>query len=287
MSSFIELNDVSFAYNNEADIIKNNVINNINLQIFQGEFIALIGHNGCGKSTLSKMFNALIIPQFGDVIVDGINTKNEDALLDIRKSVGLVLQNPDNQIVASIVEEDVAFGPENLGVEPKVIRKRVDDALKAVGMYEYRDSAPYKLSGGQKQRVAIAGIIAMLPKCIILDEPTSMLDPRGRKEVMDTIIKLNKEKGITVILITHYMEEVVRADRVLVMNKGSILLDDTPRNVFSNVELMEHHNMAIPQATKLLSNLRKSGIDISCNALNETECVNIIEDYIKGLEGEI
>lgn len=280
MSDIIKLNNVTFSYDNEDTLLKNEVVKNLNLSIEKGEFVAVIGHNGCGKSTLAKMFNALIVPQSGEVLINQINTKDEDKLLDIRKTVGLVLQNPDNQIIASIVEEDVAFGPENLGVPPQEIRKRVDKALRAVDMYDYRKNAPYKLSGGQKQRVAIAGIIAMMPKCIVLDEPTSMLDPRGRKEVIDIVKRLNKEEGITVILITHYMNEAVLADRVLVMNEGSILLDDTPRNVFSNVPLMEKHNMDIPQATRLIESLRLCGIDIKGNALNEDECVEILDEYL-------
>ena len=223
---FIDVRDVVFGYEADEEGKENKIVlKKLSFSINKGEFVALLGHNGSGKSTLAKMFNGILQPDEGQVTVCGMNTLDEDKLLDIRKKVGLVLQNPDNQLVASIVEEDVAFGPENLGIEPKEIRKRVDDALKAVDMYEYRGHAPHKLSGGQKQRVAIAGIIAMQPDCIVLDEPTTMLDPQGRKEVMDTIVKLNKEKNITIILITHYMDEAALADRLVVLDGGKILTD--------------------------------------------------------------
>ncbi|MBQ3970104.1 MAG: energy-coupling factor transporter ATPase, partial [Clostridia bacterium] len=241
---FIDVRDVVFGYEADEEGKENKIVlKKLSLSINKGEFVALLGHNGSGKSTLAKMFNGILQPDEGQVTVCGMNTLDEDKLLDIRKKVGLVLQNPDNQLVASIVEEDVAFGPENLGIEPKEIRKRVDDALKAVDMYEYRGHAPHKLSGGQKQRVAIAGIIAMQPDCIVLDEPTAMLDPQGRKEVMDTIVKLNKEKNITIILITHYMDEAALADRLVVLDGGKILTDGTPKEVFSNVELLKKHSL--------------------------------------------
>lgn len=247
------------------------VLNDINLEINQGEFVAVLGHNGSGKSTLSKHFNSILSPTKGEVFVNEINTKDEDKILDIRKNVGMVFQNPDNQIVATVVEEDVAFGLENLGVEPKEIRKRVDDALKHVEMYNFRLNAPHQLSGGQKQRVAIAGIIAMEPNCIILDEPTSMLDPRGRREVINTIKQLNKEKGVTIILITHYMDEAVQADRVIVIEKGDILLDGKPREVFSNIDKLKEISLDVPQSTELAYELNKAGFNIPIDLLNEQE----------------
>lgn len=230
--NYIEFENVTFGYTDtEESVSEENVIENMNLKIEKGDFVAILGHNGCGKSTLAKLCNAIVVPQKGKVIVDGIDTSDEDKLGLIRQKVGMVFQNPDNQIVATIVEDDVAFGPENLGVEPEEIRRRVDSALKDVGMYEFRSFEPHKLSGGQKQRVAIAGIIAMKPECIVLDEPTAMLDPRGRKEVMQTVKKLNREFGITVVFITHYMDEAVKANRVVVMDEGKIIFDGTPREV--------------------------------------------------------
>ena len=233
--SFIHVENVTFRYGTDDPLSLKEALSGVSLAVEKGEFVALLGHNGCGKSTLAKHFNAMLLPTSGKVFVDGMDTAEEALKYEIRRRVGLVLQNPDNQLVASIVEEDVAFGPENLGVPPKEIRQRVDDALKAVEMYDYRLAAPYKLSGGQKQRVAIAGIIAMQPECIVLDEPTAMLDPRGRTEVLDTIHKLNRELGITIVLITHYMDEAVTADRVVVMDSGRILTEGTPKEVFSNV----------------------------------------------------
>lgn len=230
--SFIHVENVTFRYGTDDPLSLKEALSGVSLAVEKGEFVALLGHNGCGKSTLAKHFNAMLLPTSGKVFVDGMDTTEEALKYEIRRRVGLVLQNPDNQLVASIVEEDVAFGPENLGVPPKEIRQRVDDALKAVEMYDYRLAAPYKLSGGQKQRVAIAGIIAMQPECIVLDEPTAMLDPRGRTEVLDTIHKLNQELGITIVLITHYMDEAVTADRVVVMDSGRILTEGTPKEVF-------------------------------------------------------
>ena len=227
--SFIHVENVTFRYGTDDPLSLKEALSGVSLAVEKGEFVALLGHNGCGKSTLAKHFNAMLLPTSGKVFVDGMDTAEEALKYEIRRRVGLVLQNPDNQLVASIVEEDVAFGPENLGVPPKEIRQRVDDALKAVEMYDYRLAAPYKLSGGQKQRVAIAGIIAMQPECIVLDEPTAMLDPRGRTEVLDTIHKLNRELGITIVLITHYMDEAVTADRVVVMDSGRILTEGTPK----------------------------------------------------------
>lgn len=273
MDSFIEACNVRFSYNNHEDDINIEVLKGINLKIKKGEFVALLGHNGCGKSTLAKHFNAILLPSGGKIFVADMDTKDESNLYDIRKNVGLILQNPDNQIVASIVEEDVAFGPENLGLEPDKIRKRVDDALKAVDMYDYRDKAAYKFSGGQKQRVAIAGIIAMEPSCIVLDEPTAMLDPRGRDEVMSTIRKLNKDKGITIVLITHFMEEAVLSDRVVVMNEGNILTQGTPKEVFSRVEELRKHKLDVPQTTELIYELNKKGFKLKRDIITEEECV--------------
>lgn len=273
MDSFIEACNVKFSYNNHEDDINIEVLKGINFKIKKGEFVALLGHNGCGKSTLAKHFNAILLPSGGKIFVADMDTKDESNLYDIRKNVGLILQNPDNQIVASIVEEDVAIGPENLGLEPDKIRKRVDDALKAVDMYEYRDKAAYKLSGGQKQRVAIAGIIAMEPSCIVLDEPTAMLDPRGRDEVMSTIRKLNRDKGITIVLITHFMEEAVLSDRVVVMNEGNILTQGTPKEVFSRVEELRKHKLDVPQTTELIYELNKKGFKLKSDIITEEECV--------------
>lgn len=288
MEEFIKVENVSFQYVNEADdepLTAVNVLKNISLNIKKGEFIALLGHNGCGKSTMAKLLNAMLFPQQGRVLVNGIDTADEDKRYDIRKTVGLVLQNPDNQLVASIVEEDVAFGPENLGVDPKEIRIRVDEALKAVDMYEYRAHAPFKLSGGQKQRVAIAGIIAMQPQCLVLDEPTAMLDPKGRDEVMATIKKLNKEKGITIVLITHYMEEAVQADRVVVMDGGAVLVQGEPHEVFSQVELLKRHRLDVPQATELIYRLRGRGLlgekAPKYMPLDSDECVSLIDKILK------
>lgn len=275
--AFIECRDLHFSYSGESG----EVLHGVDLDIEKGSFVALLGHNGCGKSTMAKLFNGMLVPTSGTVTVDGIDTAVEETQLDVRRRVGLVQQNPDNQLVAGIVEEDVAFGPENLGIEPAEIRRRVDAALKAVNMYEYRDHAPHKLSGGQKQRVAIAGVIAMETMCIVLDEPTAMLDPRGRQEVMDTIRYLNREKGITVILITHYMDEAVQADRVVVMDGGNILTDGDPRMVFAQVELLKRHKLDVPQATELIYRLNAAGCSISGTPLDEDECVKAIAEYLK------
>lgn len=281
---FIKVENVKFHYDIDEEtnqLSAVNVLDGISMSVKKGEFVALLGHNGCGKSTMAKHFNALLLPSEGKVYVDGMDTSDEDKCYDIRRKVGLVLQNPDNQLVASIVEEDVAFGPENLGIEPKEIRRRVDDALKKVDMYEYRLHAPYKLSGGQKQRVAIAGIIAMEPDCIVLDEPTAMLDPRGRDEVMSTIKKLNKENGITIVLITHYMDEAVMADRVIVMDKGKILTEGNPHEVFSKVELLKKHRLDVPQATELVYQLMSMGVKFDRMPLNEEECVQMLREVLK------
>ena len=282
MDNYIEFKDVTFAYQNPDDSEAVSVIRKLNVSIKKGDFVAVLGHNGCGKSTFAKLCNAIEIPQSGKVTVDGIDTADEDRLYDIRQKVGMVFQNPDNQIVATIVEDDVAFGPENLGIEPKEIRRRVDEALKRVSMYDFRFSEPHKLSGGQKQRVAIAGIIAMQPECIILDEPTAMLDPKGRQEVMDTVKMLNREYGITVVFITHYMDEAVKANRVIVMDEGNILLDGTPKQVFGHHETLRRVGLDIPEASELASELRKSGVKIKKDILDIDELcqelVGILED---------
>lgn len=279
--SFIHVENVTFRYGTDDPLSLKEALSGVSLAVEKGEFVALLGHNGCGKSTLAKHFNAMLLPTSGKVFVDGMDTTEEALKYEIRRRVGLVLQNPDNQLVASIVEEDVAFGPENLGVPPKEIRQRVDDALKAVEMYDYRLAAPYKLSGGQKQRVAIAGIIAMQPECIILDEPTAMLDPRGRTEVLDTIHKLNRELGITIVLITHYMDEAVTADRVVVMDSGRILTEGTPKEVFSKVELLKQHHLDVPQATELCYRLRACGCQVPLGILDAEECVGILEKLLE------
>ena len=273
----IKFDNVSFAYEaSDEDTAATQVVDGFNLCVPEGQFLAILGHNGCGKSTVAKLINGILVPSSGKVTVDGLDTSDDDKITDVRRTVGMVFQNPDNQIVATIVEDDVAFGPENLGVPPHEIRKRVDDALRAVGMYEFRGREPHRLSGGQKQRVAIAGIIAMNTKCIVMDEPTAMLDPHGRQEVMDTIRMLNKERGITVILITHYMDEAVKADRVVVMDKGEIVLDSVPREVFRNVEKLKSLGLDVPQATELAYRLRKAGLDIPDNILDEKECAEAI-----------
>lgn len=276
--AILEFNDVIFTYPADPDAPKDTpaprpVFNHLNLQIEKGSFVAVLGHNGSGKSTLAKLSNGILFPQSGQVIVDGKPlTQDEDVVYNARRKVGMVFQNPDNQIVSSIVEEDVAFGVENLGVEPKECRRRVDAALKTVGMYAERLKSPSKLSGGQKQRVAVAGIIAMRPLCIVLDEPTAMLDPSGRREVLDTVKKLNKEEGITILLITHYMDEAVQADRVVVMDDGVIRLDGTPRAVFAHVEELKALGLDVPQATELADRLGFAEHAV----LNTAECVDVL-----------
>ena len=277
--SLIEFHNVSFAYGTEEGGETVDVLENLNLNIEKGCFVAVLGHNGSGKSTIAKLTNGILFPQSGKVLVDGMETKPDDSIYDIRKKVGMVFQNPDNQIVASIVEEDVAFGVENLGIPPEECRRRVDDALKTVGMYELREKAPHKLSGGQKQRVAVAGIIAMRPQCIVLDEPTAMLDPSGRAEVMDTVKRLNREEGITIVLITHYMDEAVQADRVIVMDSGEIKMDDTPKNVFARVEEIKAMGLDVPQATELIY---ESGLTPPETILNTQECVDYIKSALEG-----
>jgi len=277
--NIIEFQDVSFRY--EADDAEHPLplcVEHVNLKIKKGDFVAVLGHNGSGKSTLAKLSNSILIPESGRVLVNGLDTADESLSYDIRRTVGVVFQNPDNQIVASIVEEDVAFGPENLGVPPDELRRRVDDALKAVGMYEYRNHEPHKLSGGQKQRVAIAGMIAMLPECIVLDEPTAMLDPKGRKEVMDTVRRLNRERGITVVFITHFMEEAAAADRVVVMDDAKIVLDGTPKDVFLKAELLKSIGLDIPKAAALAAELRANGIPMREDVLSaDTFADDILE----------
>lgn len=269
----IEIKNLFFKYNPEDE---KNVLNNLNLEIKRGEFVAILGHNGSGKSTLAKLINGLLIPTSGDVLVDLMNTKSEDIIWNIRARAGMVFQNPDNQIVATMVEEDVAFGPENLGIPSEEIHERVDFALKAVGMEDYRKNAPHMLSGGQKQRVAIAGILAMTPEYIILDEPTAMLDPNGRKEVMSTINMLNKEHNKTIILITHYMDEAAMADRIIVMEKGESILEGKPRDVFSQVDKIKKIGLDVPQVTELAYELKKDGFDINGKILNIDELVEEI-----------
>lgn len=276
MNTMIECRNLIFKYTAGENQEEKIAINDVNLQIKEGEFIAILGHNGSGKSTMAKHMNALLIPTEGKMLVNKMDTSDMNNLWNIRETAGMVFQNPDNQLVATIVEEDVAFGPENLGVSPEEIRKRVDEALERVGMSEYKRHAPHLLSGGQKQRIAIAGILAMKPKCIIFDEPTAMLDPSGRKEVLDTIIDLNKNYGITVILITHYMDEAAKSDRIVVMDKGKLILDGKPRDVFSNVEKMKSIGLDVPQVTELSYELQKAGINIDTRILDVNEMVNAI-----------
>lgn len=256
------------------------VFEGLDLQIEQGSFVAVLGHNGCGKSTLAKHFNAILLPTGGSVHVYGLDTREDNKLIDIRRTVGMVFQNPDNQIVSNVVEEDVAFAPENLGVEPEEIRRRVDEALEQVGMYQYKDHAPHMLSGGQKQRIAIAGVIAMRPKCIVLDEPTAMLDPQGRREVLRTVSQLNKDYGMTVILITHHMPEAALADRVIVMSDGGIIADGTPEQVFTQVELLQSVGLTVPETTMLLYELRREGFDLPLDALSVEQCAQVLCDFL-------
>ena len=280
MPDIIKTENLDFAYNNEDEepVL---VLRGLDIKIRKGSFVAVLGRNGSGKSTLAKHFNAVLLPSGGKVYIDGIDTADEEKLFTIRQTAGMVFQNPDNQIVATIVEEDVAFGPENLGVKPEMIRKRVNEALETVGMTEYAEHSPNKLSGGQKQRVAIAGILAMKPKCIILDEPTTMLDPAGRKEVFSTIRRLNKDEGITIVLITHFMDEAAACDRVVVMDDGKILLDGSPREVFQNAGLLKSVGLDVPQATELMFALRAEGFRNPLAVLTAEECVRVIEQIIK------
>lgn len=281
MTTAIETKELTFSYPADEGDFSLPVFEKLDLTIEEGSFVAVLGHNGCGKSTLAKHFNAVLLPEGGNVYVYGMDSADEEQLIEIRRTVGMVFQNPDNQMVANVVEEDVAFAPENLGVEPTEIRRRVDEALKTVGMYDFRMHAPHLLSGGQKQRVAIAGVIAMRPKCIVLDEPTAMLDPHGREEVISTIERLNKESGITVILITHHMTEACRADRVIVMQEGKILTDGSPREVFSQVELLKSADLTVPATTELLYELNKVGCELPLDALSTEECAQALCAMLK------
>ena len=276
MSTAISAASITFQYEPQEGKLAVPVFEDLSLSIDEGSFVAVLGHNGSGKSTLAKHFNAILLPQGGSVSVFGMDTADEDLLLEIRRTVGMVFQNPDNQIVSNVVEEDVAFAPENLGVAPQKIRQRVDDALRQVGMYEFREHAPHLLSGGQKQRIAIAGVIAMRPKCIVLDEPTAMLDPQGRQEVLSTISDLCRDHGITVVLITHHMTEAAMADRIVVMAEGRIIADGTPRQVFSQPERLEAVGLCAPQTTQLLYALDQAGCDLPLDALSVEECADAI-----------
>ena len=274
MNSIIKVKNVTYEYSDEDNTFA--AVKNLSLNIERGSFTVILGHNGSGKSTLAKMLNGLNKPTSGDVFVDGLNTKDEKTETEVKRKVGMVFQNPDNQIIASIVEEDVAFGPENLGIEPKEIEKRVDEALKATDMLQFKKSTPHRLSGGQKQRIAIAGIIAMEPECLVLDEPTAMLDPKGRAEIISTLHRLNREKGITVVLITHYMEEAQNADRVIVMNDGKIIADDKPKVIFSDVESLKRVGLDVPQTAELLYNLKKNGFNVDTHAISIKEAAEQI-----------
>ena len=275
--AIIRTENLHFTYQGE----ENETLHGVNLEIDEGSFVAILGHNGSGKSTLAKLFNGILLPNEGRVLVNGIDTTHEDKLLDVRRTVGLVFQNPDNQIVANVVEDDVAFAPENLGVEPDEIRRRVDSALKTVGMYEYRQHAPHLLSGGQKQRVAIAGVLAMQPRCIVLDEPTAMLDPVGRREVISTVTRLCREEGITVVLITHHMSECIGADRLVVMSEGRIVADGTPREVFAQVELLRSEGLSVPVTTELIYELNQDGWVLPLDALTVDECADAVAAALK------
>ena len=281
MSTAIKAEHLAYSYPGVDDTPGARVFEDMNLEIEEGSFVAVLGSNGCGKSTLAKHFNSILLPCGGKVWVCGMDTSDEEKLIAIRRRVGMVFQNPDNQIVANVVEEDVAFGPENLGIASPVIRQRVDNALKQVGMYEYRAHAPHLLSGGQKQRVAIAGVIAMEPKCIVLDEPTAMLDPRGRREVMQTVTRLNREKGITVVLITHHMDEAAMAQRVVVLHQGQVALDGTPEQVFSQVEKLHEIGLAAPETVELCALLNCSGFSLPLNKLDPEECGQILFEALQ------
>ena len=270
--AIIRTENLHFTYQGE----ENETLHGVNLEIEEGSFVAILGHNGSGKSTLAKLFNGILLPNEGRVLVNGIDTTHEDKLLDVRRTIGLVFQNPDNQIVANVVEDDVAFAPENLGVEPAEIRRRVDAALRTVGMYEYRLHAPHLLSGGQKQRVAIAGVLAMQPRCIVLDEPTAMLDPIGRREVISTVTRLCRDEGITVVLITHHMSECIGADRLIVMSEGNIIADGAPREVFSQVELLQGEGLSVPATTQLIYELNAGCWDLPLTALTVDECADAV-----------
>ena len=281
MEKIISVEHLAFAYPGVEGQTGVPVFEDLSVTIEQGSFVAILGTNGCGKSTLAKHFNSILLPSGGKVYVGGIDTSDPGRIMAVRRCVGMVFQNPDNQIVANVVEEDVAFGPENLGIASPEIRRRVDKALKQVGMYEYREHAPHLLSGGQKQRIAIAGVIALEPKCIVLDEPTAMLDPRGRADVMETILRLNREKGITVVLITHHMDEAAMAQRVLVLHQGKVLSDGTPREVFSQVEKLHTIGLAAPETVELCWELNKKGYRLPLDELNPQECAQVLRDWLK------
>ena len=281
MSTAINVEHLAYQYPGVDNTPGVTVFEDLDLTIEEGSFVAILGSNGCGKSTLAKHFNSILLPSGGKVYVCGMDTSDEEKLIPIRRSVGMVFQNPDNQIVANVVEEDVAFGPENLGIASPAIRKRVDTALKQVGMYEYREHAPHLLSGGQKQRIAIAGVIAMEPKCIVLDEPTAMLDPKGRREVVDTIRQLNQDKHITVVLITHHMDEAAKAQRVVVLHKGKVALDGTPKEVFSHVEKLHEIRLAAPDTVELCWQMQKQGFDLPLDRLNAEECAQTLYEFLK------
>ncbi len=281
MREIIKVEHLDYTYPGFDDQEGVKVFEDLNLSVEEGSFVAVLGTNGCGKSTLAKHFNAILLPGGGKVYVCGIDTSNEHRIMSVRRNVGMVFQNPDNQIVANVVEEDVAFGPENLGISSPEIRHRVDNALKQVGMYDYRKHAPHLLSGGQKQRIAIAGVIAMEPKCIVLDEPTAMLDPRGRREVIETIGRLNREKGITVVLITHHMDEAAKAQRVVVMHEGTIAADGTPQEVFSQVELLHSIGLAAPDSVELCWELNRLGFQLTLDKLDPEECAQALYDMVK------
>ena len=281
MGKAISVENLSYTYPGVEDTPGVTVFTGLDLTIEEGSFVAILGGNGCGKSTLAKHFNTILLPSGGKVYVCGMDTSDPDKQIAIRRNVGMVFQNPDNQIVANVVEEDVAFGPENLGIASPVIRCRVDDALKQVGMYEYKDHAPHLLSGGQKQRVAIAGVIAMEPRCIVLDEPTAMLDPKGRREVVETVARLNKEKGITVVLITHHMDEAAKAQRVIVLDKGKVALDGTPQQVFSQVETLHSLRLAAPETVELCWELNKKGNSLPLTQLDPKECAQTLFSFLQ------
>ncbi len=281
MGEIIKAEHLAYTYPGVDDTPGVAVFEDLNLTVEEGTFVAILGTNGCGKSTLAKHFNSILLPSGGKMWVCGVDTANEDRIMTIRRNVGMVFQNPDNQIVANVVEEDVAFGPENLGVAAPEIRNRVDKALMQVGMYEYREHAPHLLSGGQKQRIAIAGVIAMEPKCIVLDEPTAMLDPKGRREVLQTISRLNQEKGITVILITHHMDEAAKAQRVVVLHQGKVAADGTPKQVFSQVEMLHDLGLAAPETVELCSELNQAGFDLPLDALEPEECAQHIFELFR------
>ena len=281
MSTAISVDALTYTYPGAEDASGIPVFADLNLTVEQGSFVAILGSNGSGKSTLAKHFNSILLPCGGKVYVCGMDTSEPENLIAVRRTVGMVFQNPDNQIVANVVEEDVAFGPENLGIAAPMIRQRVDNALEQVGMYKYRNHAPHLLSGGQKQRVAIAGVIAMEPKCVVLDEPTAMLDPKGRREVMETVIRLNKEKNITVVLITHHMNEAAMADRVVVLNKGKLALDGTPKTVFAQVEKLHEMGLAAPDTVELCYELNQKGFNLPLDRLNPEECAQVLCDFLK------